>query len=379
MNVLNIGLVSTDMLYFAVGYFKLDGGAMFTASHNPKEWNGVKFCKENAKPFGEAEGMFTLKEIIEKGDFLESDVKGYLEEKDIYKDFADYVLRFIDIKALKPLKVIIDAGNGMAGKMIPEVFKSLPFQVTPMYFEIDGSFPNHEPNPAEEDNLKNLKEKVIKKKADLGLAFDGDADRVIFVDEKGEQISPSLIAALIADYILGKNPKEIIVYDVRSDKIIPVVLNKHKAIGIRSKVGHANIKEVMRENNAAFGCELSGHYYYRDNFYADSGIITSLLVLHLLSKDGRKISRLVNSYRVFYESGEINTKFARAEELIRKMKDRYKKGKQDFLDGLTCDFGDWWFNLRTSNTEPAIRLNVKAKNKELLKEKTLELLKFIRT
>ncbi len=381
-DVVDIGLVSTDTVYYASGKLNLPG-VMITASHNPKKYNGMKFCLKGAKPVGKDTGLDKMKETVQDIISTGKQIKktgdhGKIYKKNILKDYEKFVLSFIKKKDIKPLKVVIDAGNGMAGKMVPDIFKKLPIKVTPLYFKLDGNFPNHPANPAEKKNLKDLIQAVKKKKADIGMAFDGDADRVFFIDENGKTVLASFVVAMIAKNILLKKPKEKIIHDLRCGRIVPETINKNGGKPIKERVGHSFIKATMKRTGAIFGGEMSGHYYYRDNFRADSGIITALLVLEILSKSNNKISELVEGFEKYHQIDEVNFKVKDKEKKIKELKKKYKSGDQSELDGLSIDYEDWWFNVRASNTEPVLRLNLEAETKKLMLEKKKELMKIIR-
>src|ERR671915_346733 len=358
-DVLDIGLVSTDALYFAVGHLEEPGGAMITASHNPKDYNGFKLCRENAIALSGDAGLGQIRNLIVSGKLPDpAGYPGSVEETDIAEDYAKHCLTFIDTEGLRPLKIVVDAGNGMAGKMLPPIFEKLPFEYVPMYFELDGSFPNHPPNPIEPENMEELQERVVAEGADFGAAFDGDADRCFVVDEKGVTISGDLLATLVT-----KN-----------------VLEKEGGRAIRTKAGHSMIKPQMREYDAAFGGEHSGHFYFRDNYFADSGIIAMLTVAELVGRQEHPLSELLAPIDPYVRSGEINSEVEDQEAALEKVEEQYSKRDSpeiDYLDGLTVDFGDWWFNLRPSNTEPLLRLNVEAKDRETVEKERDELLELV--
>ncbi|MDQ3771683.1 MAG: phosphomannomutase/phosphoglucomutase [Actinomycetota bacterium] len=373
-SVVDVGEVSTDALYFASGKLDLPG-VMFTASHNPARYNGLKMCKAQAVPIGSDSGM----EDIKKGAAEPVAVtEPSIEEIDILADYAAHCRSFVDAGALRPLKVAIDAGNGMAGKTVPIVFEELPFEVTPLYFELDGTFPNHPANPIEADNIRALQEAVTEHGCDVGIAFDGDADRMFLVDENARQISGSLTTALVAETMLKKNPGEKIIYNLICSWTVPEVVTENGGEPIRTRVGHSFIKKVMADTGAIFGGEHSGHYYFRDNFRADSGMIAALLVLEAMSVAGAPLSATLEPFRRYEASGEINTEVSDQEGTIEKLAETYAKGRQDRTDGLTVEFEQWWFNCRASNTEPLLRLNLEAKTKELMETKRDEVLGVIK-
>ena len=369
-DVLDLGLISTDALYFAVGYLEEPAGAMITASHNPKDYNGFKLCREDAIALSGEEGINQIRDLITSGKLPgPTDFSGSVEQGDITEDYARHCLSFINTANLRPLKIVVDAGNGMAGKMLPPIFDQLPFEVVPMYFELDGSFPNHPPNPIDPETMGALQERVVREGADFGAAFDGDADRVFIVDEKGETISGDLLATLVSKNLLAKEPEATILYNAVSSKALPELIRREGGRAIRTQVGHSIIKPQMRSNNAAFGAEHSGHFYFRDNYFADSGIIAMLTVAELISSQQEQISTLLDPIDPYVRSGEINHEVEDQNAAMQSVEDYYSEqegAKIDHLDGLTVDLGDWWFNLRPSNTEPLLRLNVEAQDDNTL-------------
>jgi phosphomannomutase len=381
-DVLDLGLVSTDALYFAVGHLEEPGGAMITASHNPKQYNGFKLCREDAIALSGEQGIGQIRDLILSGKLPEpAEYAGSVEESDITEDYAKHCLSFINTEGLRSLKIIVDAGNGMAGKMLPPIFKKLPFECVPMYFELDGSFPNHPPNPIEPENMKELQERVVAEGADFGAALDGDADRVFVVDEKGVTISGDLLAALVAKNVLEKEPGATILYSAVCSKAFSKLVEREGGKAIRTKAGHSIIKPQMRENDVAFGGEHSGHFYFRDNYFADSGIIAMLTVAELVARQEGPLSELLAPIDPYVRSGEINSEVEDQSATLEKVEEHYAQrndAKIDHLDGLTVDFGDWWFNLRPSNTEPLLRLNVEASDRETMERERDELLKLIR-
>jgi phosphomannomutase len=381
-DVLDLGLVSTDALYFAVGHLEEPGGAMITASHNPKQYNGFKLCREDAIALSGEQGIGQIRDLIVSGKLPEpAEYAGSVEQSDIAEDYARHCLTFINTESLRLLKIVVDAGNGMAGTMLPPIFEKLPFECVPMYFEPDGSFPNHPPNPIEPENTKELRERVKAEGADFGAAFDGDADRVFVVDEKGVAISGDLLAALVAKNVLEKEPGATVLYSAVCSKAFPELVEREGGKAIRTKAGHSIIKPQMRENDAAFGGEHSGHFYFRDNYFADSGIIAMLTVAELVARQEGPLSELLAPIDTYVRSGEINSEVENQAATLEKVEEYYAQRdgpKVDHLDGLTVDFGDWWFNLRPSNTEPLLRLNVEASDRETLERERDELLKLIR-
>lgn len=382
VEVIDLGLISSDMLYFAVGQFDYDGGVMITASHNPKEYNGFKFCREQAIPISSETGLFEIRDLISAGTIenLPKRTAGKIVKKNILSDWVNYTLKFIDPKVLKPLKIVVDAGNGMAGLVWPEVAKDLPMlKIVPLYFELDGNFPNHPANPAEEANLVDLKKKVLAEGADLGLAFDGDADRLFCIDEKGEIVTGTEFTALISQSLLRKHAGEKICYNLNCGSIVPETILANGGKAIRTRVGHSYVKAKMREENAIFGGEATGHYYFRDNFYADSALIAALLVLELLSSENEKLSALIKPFQKYYLSGEINSTVTDKDAKLKLLKETYADGQLDLLDGVTITYPDFSFNVRASNTEPLLRLNLEAKSKKVGKEELEKVLELIRS
>lgn len=380
-DVVDIGMVSTDGIYFAVGNYGAKAGVMVTASHNPPEYNGFKICKEGAIPLSGTEGLPQIKEFVKRGVLPDSKRTGKIHNKNIDEDYARHCLKFIDVSKIKPFHIAIDAGNGMAGKTVPTVFKYLPCKIEPMFFELDGTFPNHLASPIEPENTEELRRKVASDPSiELGAAFDGDADRVFLVDEKGELVGGDMLTALVAKRLLEKHPGETIVYSLICSRAVPELVEQMGGKAVRSKVGHAIIKPLMKKENAIFGGEHSGHFYLRDNYFADSGLIALLVVLELLSEANNPISELIAEIDHFYRSGEINSKVDDRRATIDKVRKHFEaKGhKIDSLDGISVEADTWWVNLRPSNTEPLIRLNAEAETKEKLDEIVRETLKLIR-
>lgn len=366
MDVIRIGLSSTDMLYFASGKLNLPG-IMFTASHNPAKYNGMKLCKSGARPVGKESGLQVIKDIIEKGAPISNRPIGKVKEQDLLKEYVDFLIKQFPKKTFskRKIKVVIDAGNGMAGFTAPAVMEKLNVELIPMYFELDGNFPNHEANPIEPDNLKDLQKMVKRHKADIGLAFDGDADRCFLINEKAELVNPSALTALIAVRELKKNPKSAIIYNLISSKAVPEVIAEHKGRAIRSRVGHSYIKNLMAETGAVFAGEHSGHFYFKNFWKADSGMLAALYALAELMQSDGTLSELLEPYNRYFSSGEINSKVKDAQKSIKVIKEKYQsKFEVDELDGLTVTAKEWWFNLRASNTEPLLRLNVEAQTQK---------------
>ena len=377
VDVVDLGLASTDLMYFAAG--KLDSaGAMFTASHNPAKYNGIKMCLPGAAPVGLESGLVEIKEQVEADDFSPADKQGEISERDLLADYADHVRSFVDRDVLRPLKVVADAANGMGGLVGPLVFEGLPFDVEILFEELDGSFPNHPPDPINPENLKDLKERVLEVGADVGLAFDGDADRVFLVDEKAEPLSGSLTTVMVAKSVLDKKPGSKIIYNLICSKAVPEIISENGGEPIRSRVGHSYIKGLMAETGAVFGGEHSGHYYFKDNYRADSGLVAALVVLELLSKEEKPLSELRKPFERYAQSGEINSEVSDQDAVMEKVAEAYEDAEQDRTDGLTVDLGDWWFNLRPSNTEPKLRLNLEAATRADCDQRTEEILAIVR-
>ena len=359
LDVVDLGLASTDLVYFAAG--KLDApGAMWTASHNPAQYNGVKLCLAGARPIGEDSGLRDIKEMAANGVPAHRGPAGGIENLDLLRAFAEHVRSFIDVGALRPLKVVADTANGMGGLVVPAVFDGLPVDLEVLYGELDGTFPNHPADPIQPENLRDLQARVLEVGADVGLAFDGDADRVFVVDETGAPLSGSTTTAIVAAGILEKNPGATILHNCICSKAVPEVVRERGGTPVRTKVGHSFIKAVMADTGAAFGGEHSAHYYFRDNWRADSGSIAALMVLEQLSRAGSTLSELRQPFDRYAASGEINTRVDDPLAVIERVAEAYPAEAQDRLDGLTVDLGDWWFNLRPSNTEPLLRLNLEA-------------------
>lgn len=377
-DVIDLGLVSTDCLYFAVGKFGYDAGVMITASHNPPEYNGFKMCRKEAVPLSGEAGIDQIKALVLKDDFPPAKKLGKIEKHDVDSAYIQHLLSFVDKNKIKPFKIVIDAGNGMAGKIIPTLFSHLRCEVIPMFFELDGSFPHHLASPIEPENIAPLREKVLAEKADLGAAFDGDADRMFLVDEKAVPLGGDMVTAMVAKNLLKKEKDATILYNLICSKAVPQIIESSGGKAIRTRVGHALIKPLMKKYNAVFGGEHSGHFYFRNNWFADSGLIALLVCLELISEENKPLSVLVKSIDPYFRSGEINSRVDDIPQKLKQIHKHYSSGKIDHLDGITIDFGDWWFNVRPSNTEPLLRLNLEATTKEKLEEKKEELLKLIR-
>ena len=380
MDVIRIGLASTDMLYFAAGKLNLPG-AMFTASHNPAEYNGIKLCLSGARPIGKESGLLTIEKFVREGIPVSMRPIGVETHREMLNEYVDHLLTLVDVSEIRKLNIVIDAGNGMAGHTAPAVFSRLNAQVTEMYFELDGTFPNHEANPIDEENLKDLKKMVKKKGADIGLAFDGDADRCFLVDEMGNAVNPSLLTALIADRELRKSPGSPIIYNLISSRAVPEVVIENGGKPLRSRVGHSYIKAMMAQSGAIFGGEHSGHFYFADFWRADSGMLAALHAIAALGQSKKSLSELLKPYARYFASGEINSKVADSAAIMAEIKELYgakPRVSTDELDGLTVDGDTWWFNVRASNTEPLLRLNVEAKTQAQMEGLRDEVLAVIR-
>ena len=380
VNAIDLGLTTTDELYFAVGKFNYPAGVMITASHNPGEYNGMKFCRAQAFPISQESGLAEIRDLAIEGGFAQPARKGEIIKRDVLEDYVNHVLSFIDRDKIKSLKVVIDAGNGMAGMVMPKVFEKLPCTLIPLYFELDGNFPNHPASPIEPENTADLRKKVREVGADLGAAFDGDADRMFPVDEQGNIVDGSMVTAVAASNLLQKHPGSTILYNLIVSKSVPELVEKLGGKSFKTRVGHSYIKAEMRKHNAIFGGEHSGHFYFRDNWYADSGLIALLMILELVSTGDKPLSEMLKPLDHWVRSGEYNSIVNDKQMKMQALEERYGKEAQllDHLDGLTLDFGDWWFNVRASNTEPYLRLNVEARTRELMEQKRDELLAFIR-
>lgn len=379
-DVTDLGLVSTDALYFAVGRYGYPAGVMITASHNPAQYNGFKICREEARALSMDEGIGQIRDLVVANTFSEPSAKrGDLTQRDILADFTAFMLGQIDVASIRPLKIAIDAGNGMAGRMTPAVFGQLPVEIVPLYFELDGTFPNHEANPIEPENTAELRRVVVEQGCDLGVAFDGDADRMFLIDERGEFIGGDMTTAMVSVSMLGKNPGASIVYNVVCSRSVPETIERLGGTAIRSRVGHSFIKALMRERDAVFGGEHSGHFYFRDNWYADSGLLACLKVLELISVANQSVSSVLAPLDTRARSGEINTEVPHPERVLRTIEERYaaEGATIDHLDGLTVGFPDWWFSLRSSNTQPLLRLNVETDDKSAIQRRTDEVLAMV--
>jgi phosphomannomutase len=382
-DVVDYGMMGTDMLYFAVARDQRDGGVQITASHNPKEYNGIKMVRREAVPLSGESGIGDIRDMIASNTLPPPAGKpGSVTEQNVVDDYVKHVLSFIDVSIIKPFNVVLDAGNGIAGFVAPKLFAHLPCRVDALCFEVDGTFPNHEANPLIEENRRDIVERVVATKADIGIAWDGDADRCFFIDGAGEFIAGDFITALLAEAFLIKHPAAKVVYDVRASYAVKDMVAKYGGTALMNRVGHAFFKRRMREENAIFGGEVTGHYYFRENFYADNGFIPALLILELMSRKGQTLRDLLAPLREkYFISGEINTRVSDMHTVQRKIDGlaiKYQDGRIYSLDGISAEYPDWHFNVRASNTEPMLRLNLEAVRPELMASKRDEVLGFIR-
>jgi phosphomannomutase len=381
VDVVDIGLVGTEMVYFAVAELGLDGGIMVTASHNPKEYTGMKIVRRGALPVGGDSGLLDVRDrALALSDMPRGQAPGHVRAEDVYPAFVERVLSFVDLAAMKPLRVVVDAANGMAGLMLPPILERLPVKAVTCYFEPDGSFPNHEPNPLLPENRAFIVSKVKEEGADLGIAFDGDADRCFFVDDTGEFVPGDFVTALLAESMLGKEPGSKIIYDVRASWAVPDTVERCGGTALVNRVGHAFIKHRMRQEDALFAGEVSGHYYFRDFSKADSGTIPALLVLELLSRKGRPLSEILRPYRDrYFITGELNTTVSDVALKLQELKEHFRgQGEISHLDGLSVTAKEWHMNVRPSNTEPLLRLNLEALDPGLMERKRDEALAVVR-
>ncbi|MEV4107675.1 phosphomannomutase/phosphoglucomutase [Nonomuraea sp. NPDC049695] len=366
-DVVHAGLGSTDLLYYASGSLGLPG-VMFTASHNPARYNGMKMCRSGAVPIGGDTGLREIRDRAAELVGITATPSGSLIEKDLLQGYAHHLRTLVDLTGIRPLKVVVDAGNGMGGHTVPAVFEGLPIELTPLYFELDGNFPNHEANPIEPQNLVDLQRAVVEGGADIGLAFDGDADRCWVIDERGESVSPSAVTALVAARELAKYPGSTIIHNLITSLAVPEIVREHGGVPVRTRVGHSFIKAEMARTGAVFGGEHSAHYYFRDFWFADSGMLAALHVLAALGEQDRPLSELVEAYSRYHASGELNSAVADQGDALRRVREAFAgRGEFDELDGLTVTGPGWWFNLRASNTEPLLRLNAEAADETEMK------------
>jgi len=382
VDVLELGMVGTEMLYFGVGDLGLDGGVEVTASHNPKEYTGMKIVRRGALPVGGDSGLLEIRDRAAAGfDTSDGRSPGQVEKHDVWPAFVERVLSFVDVDAIRPLRVVVDAANGMAGAMLPPVLERLPVEAARCYFDPDGTFPNHEPNPLLPENREFIVRKTLEEGADLGVAFDGDADRCFFVDDTGEFVPGDFVTALLAESILAKEPGAKVIYDLRASWAVPETVERAGGVPLQNRVGHAFIKQRMRAEDAAFAGEVSGHYYFRDFSQADSGVVPFLLILELVSRKGQKLSEILRPYRErYFITGELNTPVADVALKLQELKERFgPEGEVSHLDGISVDADDWHMNVRPSNTEPLLRLNLEARSPELMARKRDEVLGLIRS
>ena len=379
-DVVDLGLTTTDELYFAVGKFNYPAGIMVSASHNPKQYNGLKWCRENAIAISSETGGDEIRDLALAGNFPASARQGEVAQRDVTDDYVRHVLSFIDVAKIRPLKIAVDAGNGMAGMIVPKVFAHLPCELVPLYFELDGTFPNHPASPIEPENTEHLRALVPEQHCAMGVAFDGDADRMFLVDETGRLLGGDMVTALVAQSLLRKHPGATILYNLINSRSVPELIEREGGRAVRTRVGHSFIKAQMREENAIFGGEHSGHFYFRDNWYADSGLIAFLVVLELISESGKTVSELVAEVDHRVRSGEINSEVADQGGRMRAIAEHYtaEGGQVDTLDGITVSFPTWWFNVRPSNTEPLLRLNLEADTAAEMAKRRDEVLHLIR-
>ncbi len=380
VEVVDIGLASTDLLYFASGYLDAPG-AMFTASHNPAAYNGIKLCRAGARPIGTDTGLADIEAATVA--YLDRPAQGELAalvERSVLDEWVDHVHSFVDVEALTRLRIVADTANGMGGYVVPAVFADLPFDVEILYPELDGTFPNHPADPLNPDNIVDLQRRVLETGADVGLAFDGDADRVFLVDERAQPLSGSTTTAMVASVMLERHPGATILYNLICSRAVPEVIDECAGVGVRTRVGHSYIKQVMADTGAVFGGEHSGHYYYRDNYRADSGIITAMVVLELLSRQRRPLSEVAAPFVRYASSGEINTRVDNPAAVVAAISERMRAAgtNVDELDGLTVEHDSWWFSLRPSNTEPLLRLNVEAEDAAACEAHVTEVLALIK-
>lgn len=378
-HVTDVGLVSTDALYFATGKFAFDGGVMITASHNPANYNGLKFCRKDAVAVSLDTGLAEIRDRVIAGNIPRSDIRGSISQRNILDDFAEHCLSMIDRHGIKPFRIAVDAANGMSGLTTPVVFKQLPCEIIPLFFELDGTFPNHPANPMDPANKVQLQEAVLAHRCDLGVTFDGDADRMFIVDEKAGIIDGGIMTAIIGLNTLKRFPGAKILYNLICSRSVPEVISRAGGIPVRSPVGHSIIKPIMREQNIPFGGEHSGHYYFRENWFADSGMIALMHCLELLSRTEQTVSEMVAPIDTRFRSGEINSTVSDPQKALREVEAFYAKqgARIDHLDGVTVEMVDWWLNVRPSNTEPLLRLNVEGDTKSLMEQHRDEALNIV--
>jgi len=379
-DAIELGMTTTDELYFAVGKYGYPGGVMVTASHNPGKYNGIKMCREDAIALSFDTGGKEIRDIVLSGQFQEPARKGQVIQRDVTEEYINHCFSFIDVSQVKPYKIAADAGNGMAGMVLPRVFKRLPCELVPLYFELDGTFPNHPASPIEPENTAVLRETVVEQQCDMGVAFDGDADRMFLVDETGRLLGGDMVTAMVAQSLLRKHKGATILYNLICSRSVPELIAREGGRAIRTRVGHSYIKRTMREENAIFGGEHSGHFYFRDNWYADSGLIAFLIALELVSRSGKTVSQLLATIDTRFRSGEINSEVADQQGKVAAIEEHYaaRGADIDHLDGITVSFPTWWFNVRASNTEPLLRLNLEADTEQEMEARRDEVLRLIR-
>lgn len=374
--VYNIGIIPTECLYFAVGHYQYEAGITITASHNPKNYNGFKMIQNKKSGIEFVRGSDLL-DLIRKDDFKEADKLGTIEQLDIWQDYISYIFSFVNINKIKPFKIVIDAGNGMAGRVIPLIQEKLPLEIIPLNFKLDGNFPAHPSNPLEPGVANQISEEVRIQKSDFGFIFDGDADRIFLITESGQFVRGDTTLLLLAKYLLEKNPNKGIAYNLICSKAVPEFVKKWQGVPIRTAVGVINLRKGMLDNNGIMGGEVSGHYLFKDNFYLDSGFISFLILLEIISKSEQKVSEIVKQLTPYNKGDEISFKIDDKEGIINKIKEKYSDGEQDDLDGISIKYDDWWFNVRVSQTEPLLRLTIEADSQKLLIQKQKELQDFI--
>ena len=377
-NLYNIGQVPTECLYFSLGKYDFDAGIMITASHNPKEYNGFKMVKKNGNSIEVIRGQDLLSLVIEES-FNGNITKGAIEKKDIWQDYIEHILSFVNLENIKPFKIVVDASSGVAGLAIAKFGDKLPVKIFLLNYKPDGNFPNHSPNPLLPGSTDQIKKEIENESANFGFIFDGDADRVFLVDENGWIVRADVTLLLLAKYFLQKNPGSAIAYNAICSRFVPEIIKRWGGKPVRTKVGFVNVRNGLLENNGIMGGELSGHYCFRDNYYLDSGMIGFLVLLQIISEEHKKLSEIVQELSPYAKSSEINFEVSNKEEILNKIKAKYTDGRQDYLDGITVEYNNWWFNVRPSNTEPLLRLTVEADTKDLLEEKQKELTLLIRT
>ncbi|MGI9032660.1 MAG: phosphomannomutase/phosphoglucomutase [Acidimicrobiales bacterium] len=376
-DVVDLGLASTDLAYFAAGHLG-SPAAMFTASHNPAQYNGIKLCLDGARPVGQDTGLAEIKALAETASAEGAATRGSVSSLGLLDEYVRHIHSFVDTSVLRPLRVVADTANGMGGLVVPRAFAGLPFEIEILYAELDGSFPNHPADPIQPENLKDLQARVLETEADIGLAFDGDADRVFLVDETAQPLPGSTTTSLVAQALLAVNPGASVIYNLICSKAVPEVIIESGGVPVRTRVGHSFIKAVMADTGAVFGGEHSGHYYFRDNYRADSGLIASMIVLQALSVAGVPLSELRKPVERYADSGEVNVEVSDPHAVIERVAAAFPHSVHDRTDGLTVDSGDWWFNLRPSNTEPVLRINVEAADAPACAEHTAHLIDLVK-